>query len=124
MRTSKEILSYQLNKLHFLWKNDGHFGMYEDDPDNNNDTRELIKAYAEENDGKVFLLSDASKKMEYTNYAPNEKIYNLAYKYITNSKETAKAICAAHNVPYAELLKNLKRLEKEHADKYIYLIWN
>jgi len=123
MRTSKEISSYQAHKLHSLWKNEGHWGMYEDDPDNNDDTRELIVAYASENGGKVFLLSDDSGKMEYKNYDPDEKIFNFGYKYITNSEDTAKAICEIHNVPYQELPNSLKRLD-EHEDKYIDLIWN
>lgn len=120
--TSRAIRTKQATKLHDNWVKDGHWGMYEDDEENNEDTRCLIRQYAQEHDGKVILLhSKPDGSLHQKRYDPEEYIFNFRYKYITADPDVANALCEAHNGSYEEMLEKLTRL---HGKEYIYLIWN
>jgi len=123
MLTSQQIYKMQENKIRNNWKYGGYFGIPESDLKNNSDTHNLIMLYAAENREHVYLLTDRSGKMEYKCYDRNERIYNYDYRYITNSKETAIALCKAHSVDYSQLYKRIERVVSKFSNFY-YLIWN
>lgn len=123
MASAQSIRQKQAHKLHKNWRDYGHWGMFEDDEENNEDTRNLIVAYAAENDEQVFLLyqKPSGGPMAYKPYDPDEYIFNDMYRYITADESLATALCEAHNGPFEEMYPKLCSLD---GTEYIYLIWN
>jgi len=123
MLSSQQIYKMQENKIRKNWKHDGYFGILKSDLTNNSDTHNLIMLYAAENREHVYLLTDKSGKMEYKCYDRNERIYSYDYRYITNSEETAIALCKAHSFNINQLYTRIEQVVSSFSNFY-YLIWN
>lgn len=119
--TSQTLRSKQAQKLYNNWVYYGRWGFREDDEENNDVTRAIIHAYAQEHFGQVFILSESKCTMVYKVYNADEYYLNFSCRYITSDEEIAKALCDAHNGPDDKMYWALSALE---GTDYIYLLWN
>lgn len=104
------------------WRNCGYFCIQEDDAENNDDVRDIILLYAEENKGNIYLLCCEGEKLVIEKYRAEKMVENDSVMFISNNSAVSEAVCSAFEASVMELLMVISAHTDDHS--LIRLHWN